>query len=169
MATKKAAVKKIARSAETGRIVSKKEAKANPKTTVEETVKKPIKIGVIPKKIGEAADTLYTIRQQRLDLQHQIDKIKQFETTLKNHLIDNLPKSSATGAAGKVARAQIVTEQSPCVEDWDLFYGHIKKKGEFDLLNRAVNRAAVKERWNNGKEIPGVGHFTDVKVSITKL
>jgi hypothetical protein len=55
------------------------------------------------------------------------------------------------------------------VEDWDALYAFIKKKGRFDLLNRAINQAAVKEMWADGKEVPGVTHFGVVKVSINKV
>lgn len=123
----------------------------------------------IPKKIGAVADLYYTHRQDRLELQHGVDAAKDEETVLKNYLIDNLPKSEATGAAGKVARAQIYTVEEPQVQNWEEFYKHVKKTGQFDLLNRALNGAAVKERWNAGKTIPGVGSFTVTKVSITKV
>lgn len=123
----------------------------------------------IPKELAECADRLYETRQRRLKHDHASKAMKSFETALKEHLINNLPKSSATGAAGKVARAQIETEDMPVAENWDETYKYIKRTGQFDLLNRAINRRAVRERWNAGKEVPGVGHFQAVKVSITKV
>jgi len=165
-----AAKKTVARSAKTGKLVSKAEAKAKPETTVVEAVKPAkIKIGKIPTGLGACADLLYRVREERLNMQRDVKEYEDFEKELKRHLIDNLPKSDATGAAGKVARVQIEVEAQPVVEDWDKFYTHIKKKGEFDLLNRAVNRAAVRERWDAGKPIPGVGKFNATKVSVTKV
>lgn len=167
-----------ARSAETGKMVTKAEAKKSPKTTVIESVGKVSKAEVmarvskelkVPKTPGAQADMLYVTREKRLNLQKEIDALAAFETKLKNELIENLPKSSATGAAGKIARVQIVTEDVPVVQDWDEFYKHIKKKGEFDLLNRAANRTAIRARWDNNKTVPGVGHFQAVKVSVTKV
>ena len=49
------------------------------------------------------------------------------------------------------------------------FYAHLKKTGDFELLNRALNRAAVNERWAAHKQVPGVGKFHVKKVSCTKL
>lgn len=164
-----AAKKSVARSAATGRIVSKAEAKANPKTTVIEKVAAPVKLGKIPTGLGACADLLYRVREERLAKAREVAEYEAFEKELKAHLIDSLPKDDATGAAGKLARVQIQVEAQPIVEDWDKFYGHIKKKGEFDLLNRAVNRAAVRERWDADKAIPGVGKFNAVKVSVTKV
>jgi hypothetical protein len=123
----------------------------------------------IPKEFGAVADLLYTTRQRRLDYQHHADALKVHETALKEHLISNMPKSKATGAAGEVARAQIEREDQPVVEDWEVFYAHIAKKKEFDLLNRALNRKAVKARFDMGKTVPGVGTFPVMKVSVTKI
>lgn len=217
---------KVARSAETGRMVSKQQAKADPRHTVVETIKrkstkakpqdqeqlfvlvpaneeaalkflsdgdgamtkgellsalaeevlsgpdahvtklKPFKI---PGKLAAAVDMLYTTRRERLDLNRHVEAMKVHERALREHLIDNLPKSEASGVAGKVARAQVHTEDEPQAVDWDEFYKHLKKKGEFELMNKAINRKAIKERWANGKEVPGIGHFENVKLSLTKV
>lgn len=123
----------------------------------------------IPATVGAAVDLLFTTRQDRLALTHRADALKVHETALRDHLINTLPKSDASGAAGKLARAQIKTDKKPVVTDWDAFYGHIAKKKEFDLLNRAVNSKAVKTRWDNGKAVPGVGTFEVVKVSMERI
>lgn len=123
----------------------------------------------VPKTFGAMADALYTTRERRLNLQKEVDALAAFESKLKNKLIDEMPKKDSSGAAGKLARAQIVQEDQPVTEDWESLYKHIKKTGNFDLLNRALNRSAVKARWENGKEVPGVGHFPVIKVSVTKL
>lgn len=127
---------------------------------------KPFKI---PKSLAACADLLYSTRQARLDMQKQVDALKEQENALRDYVIENLPKSNATGVAGKLARIQVVTAIEPVVEDWDALYKTIKRTGHFDLLNRALNRSAVRERWNAGKTVPGVGEFTAVKVSINKL
>ena len=160
---------KIARSSKTGKLVTEQFASANPETTeveiVERTLKKKFKI---PASFGKVADLLYTTRQERLRLAKVVEMLEQQEKELKNHVINNLSKGDS-GAAGRIARVQVIVEPQPTVEDWDEFYKHIKKKGEFDLLNRAPNRKAIAERWNNGKEVPGVGKFDAVKVSVTKV
>lgn len=176
MATKKA-TKTIARSATTGRTVSKQKAAANPAGTTVEVVEGPLEAFLrrfkaptkVPKSYGAVADLLYTTRQERLDLSKAVAALEDYEKALKQHLIDNLSKNESTGAAGKVARAQIVVEPVPQVQDWDEFYKHIKKTGSFELLNRALNRTAARERIDNGKTIPGVGTFDAVKVSVTKV
>lgn len=122
-----------------------------------------------PKAMGACADRLYQLRQKRLEMQKEVDKVAAEESALKEHIINTLPKSEASGVAGKLARATVVTKEVPQVEDWDAFYKYVKKTGQFDLMQRRLTDAAIKERWEHGKEIPGVKHFQAVTVSINKV
>jgi hypothetical protein len=123
----------------------------------------------VPKTLGACADALYVTRQQRLIEQKDITAFEAIEKALKEHLIATLPKSDQTGAQGKLARVTVVTKKIPIVEDWWALYKYIKKTNQFDLLNRALNGAAVQERWDSGKTVPGVGSFNAVSVSVNKL
>lgn len=118
--------------------------------------------------LGELADKLWDLREQRRELQREADKISEQEVAVKNLLIDRIPKSDATGVAGKKARVTIVTKEVPRVQDWDLFYEHVRKTKSFELLQRRVSEASVKERWEDNKEVPGVAKFTVVDVSLKR-
>lgn len=122
-----------------------------------------------PKALGACADKLFELRNRRLAEQKKVDEIAAEETALKNHIIENLPKSEASGVAGKLARVTVVTKQVPQVKDWDAFYKYVKKTGSFDLMQKRLTDAAIKERWEAGKEVPGVEHFNAVSVSINKV
>ncbi len=122
-----------------------------------------------PKTLGACADKLFETRQQRLEIQKQVDQLQEQETALKNHIIDTLPKSEASGVAGKLARVTVVTKKVPQVKDWDAFYKHIKKTGQFDLMGRGISKPAIEERWESGKQIPGVESFDVVSVSMNKV
>jgi len=130
---------------------------------------RPEKPYQVPKRLGAAVDALYTTRQTRLAIQAQVQKLAEREALLREHLIATLPKSDATGAAGKLARASITSKRVPQVEDWDKLYEHVRKTRDFSLLQRRLADAAVTERWDAGKEVPGVGHFTAIGVSVNKL
>lgn len=123
----------------------------------------------IPDKLGRIIDLLYKTRYKRLDENKRIEAMKSFETELKDYLINILPKSEASGVAGKLARAQVTSKKVPQVTDWEAFFAHVAKTKSWDLLIRRVNDSAVVERWEAGKEIPGVGAFTLTNVSVTKL
>ena len=124
-----------------------------------------------PKTMGACADLLHDTRQKRLELQKKVDELKAEESALTEYIINNLPKSEG-GAVGRKVRVTIVQKQVPQVKDWDAFYEYIRKnakKGGFALLNRAVNRSAVREIWEDGKKVPGVEPFTTLTLSINKL
>lgn len=123
----------------------------------------------IPKTLGAAVDALYSTRQRRLEVQKEVDALASFEAELKEHLIQTLPKSDASGVAGRLARATITTKIVPTVEDWDLFYAYVRKTKDFSLLQKRVGEAAIAERWDAGKEVPGVARFRAVGVGVNKL
>lgn len=122
-----------------------------------------------PKALGACADRVYTLRQQRLEAQKAVDLIEAEEKALKEHIINTLPKSETTGVAGKLARVTVVKKDVPQVKDWDAFYKHVKKTGDFDLLQRSLTKTAVEARWEAGKKIPGVEAFKAVSLSINKV
>ena len=122
-----------------------------------------------PKQLAVCADRIYQLREERLAKKREVDELEAEEKALKEHVIKNLPKSEASGVAGKIARVAAITKEVPQVKDWDLFHKHVKKTGEFDLLQRRLTDSAIQERWDAGKKIPGVESFTVVTLSITKV
>src|SRR5690349_19141017 len=118
---------------------------------------KPLPTPKMPKTIGLCADRLYELREARLAAQKQVDAMEAEEKALKEHIIQTLPKSDASGAAGKIARVSVVVNEVPQVKDWDKLYAHVKKTGDFELMARSLGKAAVQERWDHGKTVPGVG------------
>lgn len=167
-----AAKKTIARSAKTGKLVSKAEAKKNPDTTVVENVSKPKKEKrkplKLPKSLAQCADLAYQLRAERLEVQRDAAAIGTDEKLVKEHLIQNLPKSQASGVSGKVANAKIEKMKVPQIKDKKKLLDHVKKTGDWDLLTIGINTSAVEERWENKKKVPGVEAFEVIKVSLTK-
>ena len=115
------------------------------------------------------ADLLYTVDQIAGQRSKEVDTVKKFVTKLEQWFIQELPTDDATGIAGKLARVSIKSKEIATAADWPTFYAHIKKKGEFELLNKAINQKAVKERWDAGKQVPGLGKFTKKTISLTKV
>ena len=124
----------------------------------------------LPKTMGARADLLYKTRNARYEIQKKVDELKKLESAIEDSLIRELPKDEATGVAGKFAREKVVTEELPQVEDWTLLHAHIKKTGSFELLQKRLSVTAVADHWLNSKKaLPGIGKFTKVKLSVTKV
>ncbi len=140
-----------------------------PSDMPEGTVMRPNGSVRLPKSAAACADLLYKTREQRLQLQRQLDRMEGLETALKEYFIDSLPKSKATGIAGRVARVQILPHPIPVVDDWTKFYAYVRRNNAFELLQRRLSESAVKERLDDKKTVPGVGIFQAKKVSCTLI
>lgn len=123
-----------------------------------------------PKSMAVCADKYYELLQKRLALQKEVTAIKAEEKAYKQYLIDNVPKSQATGVQGKVARAVIVTKEEPFVNDQDAFRKYMNRTKRFDLAyNLRPSAPAIREMWEDGRDIPGIDKFNVVTVSLTKV
>lgn len=127
-----------------------------------------------PKTLAACADQLYNTQQQRYALQKQVEELSKQETILREHLINNLPKSDATGVAGKVARATVKSRDVYVVKDWDKLYGYItlnakKNPGVWSLLQRRLGEGAAAEIISAGKKLPGVEAGTVPVISLNKV
>lgn len=109
----------------------------------------------LPKSLAACADLLYDTQQKRYTLQKQVDELAKLETDVREHLINNLPKSDATGVTGKLANARIVekdivelvgTERDRFEKVYDYILKNAKKDpGVWSLLQRRLGEAAAKE------------------------
>lgn len=125
------------------------------------------------KGLSQCADDFYTTKQERFALNKAVEALEKKEALLRDHIIENLGKSS-TGVAGKIARASITLKTIVKVTDWKAFYKYIalaakKDEGAWSLLQKRVGESAVKEIWESGKKIPGL-EPEDIKVvSLNKV
>lgn len=127
---------------------------------------KPIKI---PKTIGACADRLYELKGEMSKLNKLLEEMDKERKTIQEHVINELPKSSATGVSGKAANVRVVTKEVPQVKDWDAFYGYVRKTKRTDLLQRRLSEGAIGELLDSGVKVPGVQNFTAVSISLTKV
>lgn len=126
----------------------------------------------LPRTLAACADLYWETRNKRLAIDKQVAELQKQETYIKEHLIKNIPKSDATGVAGKLCRVTVMPKDIPQVKDWDKFWEYIarnRSKGAFALLNKAPNAAAIKEIWESGKDVPGVEKFSTSTLSVNKV
>ncbi len=123
-----------------------------------------------PKSLAVCADKYYQLREKRLAMQKEVEAVAEEERAYKNHLIDNVPKSEATGVQGKLARATIVTKEEPQVEDPEAFRKYMNRTKRWDLAYKLRPSApGIRELWEEGKQVPGITKFNVVTVSLNKV
>jgi hypothetical protein len=122
----------------------------------------------LPKTLGACADELGGVEDRVAELNKQLEDAKAYRGRLEAHLIEELPASDADGICGKVKRATVVKKRVPTLKDWKKFTAHLKKTGDFDLVQHRLSSEAVKSRWDEGRQVPGVQGITVKKISLTK-
>ncbi len=125
----------------------------------------------LPKNLAIAADDYKKARDARLKAEKVAAKLKETESALYDHILNNLPKSKAGGISGKLARVEIVTRPVPIFDPEDekakdKFFAHAHKKGNEDLVDERMNAKAVAARWEDGKTIPGIIKYNMKKLSL---
>lgn len=114
------------------------------------------------------ADFLYTLDNGALkEARDRFKALEKLSNKLEAWFVQEF-WSDQKGVTGKVARVEVINKEIATAADWTKFYAHVKKKGEFELLNKALNQKAIAERWDAGKEIPGLVKFTKKVISLTK-
>lgn len=119
--------------------------------------------------LARLADSYIAARNARLALAKEVDKLQETESELKASLMAALSSAGAMGVAGKAGRVTLVTKEEPTVRDWQAFYAYIVRNDAFDLLQKRLSAPAVRERWEAGATVEGVGTIPVTNLSITKL
>lgn len=156
-------------------------SRAKAEVPAKEVAKASKEAGVaIPKSLASCADMLYEMERKRYILQAEVEAMKKTETVIREHLINNLPKSDALGIAGKVARATIKEKEiveliGSETDRFEKVYDYILKNGRrnpgvWSLLQRRLGDAAAKELIDAGKgALIGAKLGKVPTVSLTKI
>jgi hypothetical protein len=122
----------------------------------------------LPKTVGGTCDALIRIRDERLALQKQVDKLKESQTALEHHFVHLCRAQKTDSARGKLATCSYKVVPVPVVENWSTVYDYIVENDAFDLLHKRVSSTAWLERMEEGERIGGIKRETVNKVSIHK-
>jgi hypothetical protein len=123
----------------------------------------------IPDSIGRCADLLHEVKQLRLDMDKEVDVVRQREREIEQHIIDNLEAGEDTGAAGLQYRVQVRKKTKPKPSDWAALHDYIREHGRFDLLQKRLADKAVMDMLAEGEEVPGVERIHIPQISLTKI
>lgn len=122
-----------------------------------------------PRALGVLVDQFKKVEEARLKADKVAAALKVDETLIKATIFEALRKNETTVAGGSTYKCEMTEEDQPTVKDWPKFYEYIRKNKAFEMLERRPGKAAIKERWNDGVNVPGVEKFPVPKLSITKL
>jgi hypothetical protein len=118
--------------------------------------------------IGPTIDSLYALRQRRLELERKTKAMKEQEVALRERIVEMLYGLGLTSARGGVATASVTVKEVPVVEDWDAFYQHVKQTDGWDLFQNRISVTGWRARVEEGVVVPGISVVEDVDISLTK-
>ena len=122
-----------------------------------------------PSSLPATVDLYYTTRQQRLETQRRVDELQEQESALKAYIIESLSGQDSKGISGLAARVEVKEKERPAIDDWDTFMQHVAASGEYELIQRRLSDAAIKERWEQGEAVPGTKRITVKELSVHKV
>ena len=133
------------------------------------TGKNPPHKSTFPKSIGASIDLLYTLRANRLAEEKKIETLKLQESSLKEHIMANFAKADLDGAKGKLATASIKKSVQAEIVDWPLYLKWTVKNEAYGCVQKRVGITALREYWDNKKQVPGVEQMVVEDLSLTKV
>lgn len=116
--------------------------------------------------LKDSIDRLYDLTKQRLAAQKAVDALKTIEDELKASLIAYAKEVGEDSLAGSVATLNLKYSEKPEVTDWSALQAHIRATGELDLLEKRPMASAIKVRWEEGNEVPGVARVEAVTATL---
>ena len=119
--------------------------------------------------IAAKADAYYATRRKRLDLSQEVDSLKSQESSLQQELINVLVEQDVDGVQGKNCRVSLKVNTTPLVVDWDKYDNYILEQQDLSLLERRISVAAIRDRWDEGINVPGIKEEQVNKLSVNKV
>ena len=118
--------------------------------------------------IGVLIDSLYSLRQQRLELSKSVEAYKLQETALREQVLEQLDDLKLSKASGSLATCGVKETVEPYVEEWDQLFEYVRAENRFDLLHKRISAPAWRELRELGALVPGTSAITVRDVSLTK-
>jgi len=111
---------------------------------------------------------LVEVRDERRRIRERDQELTEKWRSLEMELITRLDEQGMLKASTKAGTASITETILPQVVDWEAVYEHIKKTGDFYLLQKRPAAAAFRELQASGIEIPGMEPYTKKSISLRK-
>ena len=120
--------------------------------------------------LTKLTDKLYTLRQERLAAQKQVDALEAQEKELHAQVFAALDKAPTGMTIGDIAKAEIKESIVPTLVDKDRFLSWSRKSAKrHDLVKVSVATDMWRKFVANGESVEGVEVFTKRTLSLTKV
>jgi len=118
--------------------------------------------------LPDLVDSYISIRAQRLAKDKEAAAMKESEDDLYQVIISKMRAGDMTAIGGANGLVKLNRSIEPVATDWRALYDYIKATDSFEFLHKRITTTAIKEHWNEGEKIPGVGEMEIFKLSVSK-
>jgi hypothetical protein len=119
--------------------------------------------------LPDLIDSYIATRARRLDAEKQAEAIKEQEDELSKTIIAKMREGGMKAMGANLGLIKLQETEEPVAENWPELWKFIKDTDSWDLLHKRVTVTAVRDRWEEGVAVPGVGKITKYKLSVSKL
>jgi hypothetical protein len=101
-------------------------------------------------------EDLYQLRKKRLSLQREADLLEQEEKKLATGVVNEWVANGTTEEDIGAVTVSLKSSSEPVAHDWPALLTYIINNNAVDILQKRITPTAVKARWNDGEEVPGI-------------
>ena len=123
---------------------------------------------VISSHLPDLVDNYISLRAQRLALDKEAASLKETEDDIYKVIVSKMRDEGLSAMGGKNGMVKLKESEEPVATDWPELWAHIQETGRFEYLHKRISTLAIKEHWEAGEEIPGIGRTTVYKLSVSK-
>lgn len=122
---------------------------------------------MLVKDVITITDEYIKTQTERLAKQKEVNALEEKEHKLKEQLVQIALDAQAFHLPASENKAiNVHRKPKPRAEEWEKVYGYIVKYDAFDLLQKRLGEEAVKARWDDGIDIPGIIAFPTYSLTI---
>ena len=123
----------------------------------------------VPMALGECADAYGIVRDRRLALEAEAERIKKRESELVTHILARMTQEKETVAGGSRNRVTRHPTRTVQITDWAALTAWVAKTGNTEVLYKRVNAAAAIEVEAAGGGLPdGTAAVNGEKLTVSK-
>jgi len=121
----------------------------------------------ISSQLPDLVDAYIAYRTQRLIKDKEAAQMKELEEQIKDAIISKFKEQGITGLGASNGFVKMTSTLEPQGQDWPAIWEYIRDTNQFDLLHKRLTNTAVRERWEAGEQIPGVGVQEVFRLSVS--
>jgi hypothetical protein len=106
-------------------------------------------------KISDLIDKYVETKALKESLNEDIKKANEKLAAIEADIMEQMALAGITQAASEKASCTMRETHHPSIEDWNVFYDHVAKTNQFELLHKRLSSQVFRERWESGDLIPG--------------